>query len=253
VAFHLRRCLDDASREYARALALQPPRLLTDADWRLVKRFAPRIFVPHGEFFPLKDFAAILHPHKPLIAYHLFWEDDIDFPEDNDPCDHEVIWVEYAPDRQTLTRLWTYFHGQILDGGAAAVLEARAHRQRPRINVQWGKHGSMPAGWESLRVRREAGASSGESVSLKQYNEETFRRLSSAGRRLPDHPIGVRGGWPKRFPGDWAAFTNFSRPIEPLRLLEQRRMGLVSYWNSAAINQHFLSYNFRPKTEWPGE
>jgi hypothetical protein len=28
-------------------------------------------------------------------------------------------------------------------------------------------------------------------------------------------------------------------------------MALVSSWNSAAINQHFLSYNFRPKTEWP--
>jgi len=25
----------------------------------------------------------------------------------------------------------------------------------------------------------------------------------------------------------------------------------VSRWNSATINQHFLRYNFRPKTEWP--
>jgi len=25
----------------------------------------------------------------------------------------------------------------------------------------------------------------------------------------------------------------------------------VSRWNSATINQHFLPYNFRPKTEWP--
>jgi hypothetical protein len=30
-------------------------------------------------------------------------------------------------------------------------------------------------------------------------------------------------------------------------------MALVSWWNSGAINQHFLRYNFRPKTEWPPE
>jgi hypothetical protein len=25
----------------------------------------------------------------------------------------------------------------------------------------------------------------------------------------------------------------------------------VSRWNNATINQQFLRYNFRPKTEWP--
>ena len=31
----------------------------------------------------------------------------------------------------------------------------------------------------------------------------------------------------------------------------ERRMVRVSRWNSATIDQHFLTYNFRPKTEWP--
>lgn len=251
IAFHLRRCLDDASREYARALSLDPPRDLTGEEWEMVRRFAPRVYVTPSEFFPLKDFAVIVHPQKRLIAYHFFWEDDIDFPEDNDPCDHELIWVEYAEDRQTLKRVWTYFHGQILDGGKEAVNEARRHGMRPRINVQWGKHGSMPAVWESLKIRRDSSTPTAEPISLKLDNEETFRRLSSAGRRLPDHPLGVRGKWPRKFSGDWAAFTNFSKRIEPLALLEQNRMALVSRWNSATINQFFLRYNFRPKTEWP--
>jgi hypothetical protein len=30
-------------------------------------------------------------------------------------------------------------------------------------------------------------------------------------------------------------------------------MARVSRWNSATINQHFLTYNFRPKTEWPAK
>ncbi len=251
VAYHLRRCLDEASREYARTLALDPPRNLTDEEWQLVRRFAPRIYITPSEFFPLKDFAVILHPQKRWIAYHFFWEDDIDFPEDNDPCDHELIWVEYADDRQTLKRVLTYFHGQILDGGKEAVEEARQHSMRPRINVQWGKHGSMPVGWENLKIRRDGSAPLAEPISLKLENEETFRRLSSTGRRLSAHPLGVRGKWPQKFSGNWAAFTNFSRVIEPLRWLEQHHMALASQWNSATINQHFLRYNFRPKTEWP--
>jgi hypothetical protein len=250
VAYHLRRCLDDASREYARTLSLDPPRDLTGEDWELVRRFAPRVYVTPSEFFALKDFAVILHPQKRLIAYHFFWEDDIDFPEDNDPCDHELIWVEYGEDRRTLKRVWTYFHGRILDGGKAALDEARRHGMRPQINVQWGKHGSMPAVWDTLKIGRDASPPLAEPISLKLYNEETFRKLSE-GRRLPAHPIGVRGKWPKKFSGDFTAFTTFSKPIEPLRLLEQNRMAMVSRWNSATINQYFLRYNFRPKTEWP--
>ena len=68
VAYHLRRCLDDASREYARALELDPPRSLNDEEWKLVRRFAPRIYATQSEFFPLKDFAVVLHPTERLIA-----------------------------------------------------------------------------------------------------------------------------------------------------------------------------------------
>ena len=57
VAYHLRRCLDDASREYTRALELDPPRELTEDDWRLARRFAPRVYVTASEFFTLKDFS----------------------------------------------------------------------------------------------------------------------------------------------------------------------------------------------------
>lgn len=62
VEYHNRRCLDDASREYARALELDPPRDPTAEELRLIRRFAPRIYTTPMEFFPLKDFAVILHP-----------------------------------------------------------------------------------------------------------------------------------------------------------------------------------------------
>jgi hypothetical protein len=259
VAHHNRRCLDDASREYARTLELDPPRELTAAEWQLVRRFAPRIYTTPTEFFPLKDFAVILHPSARQIAYHLFWEDDIDFPEDNDPCDHELMWVQYAADGKSIEKIWTYFHGRILEGGAAALADARRHGQRPRVNTQWGKHGSMPLGWEEMSITANEGDAEkkyypvGQPITLKRYQEGTYRKLAEEGRRLANHPIGIRLGWPLKFTGSWNDFVNFSRLVEPLALLDKKKLAKVSRWNSATINQHFLTYNFRPKTEWPTE
>jgi hypothetical protein len=259
VAHHNRRCLDDASREYARALELDPPRELTAAEWQLVRRFAPRLYTTPSEFFPLKDFAVILHPTARQIAYHLFWEDDIDFPEDNDPCDHELMWVQYAADGKSIEKFWTYFHGRILPGNEAALADARRTGQRPRINVQWGKHGSMPVGWEEMNITANEGDSEkkyypvGQPITLKRYQEGTYRKLSEEGRRQPHHPLALRLGWPAKFVGSWNDFINFSRLVEPLALLDKKKLAKVSRWNSATINQHFLTYNFRPKTEWPGE
>jgi hypothetical protein len=259
VAYHLQRRLDEASREYAQALAVDPPRAPSEDQRALVLRFAPRVYVTPDESFPLKDAAAIVHPVEPLIAYHFFWEDDIDFPDDNDPCDHEVMWVQYSRDRPSIERVWTYFHGRILEGGRQAVQDAVRHEMRPRVNVQWGKHGSMPLGWESMTIVADTGDSErayypiGKPISLTDYNQGTWQKLRKEGRRLIDHPMARRLKWPDRFTGDWNRFVDFSRPVDLVNALANRNLMAVSRWNSAVINQHFLPYNFRPKTEWPHE
>ena len=145
---HLQRRLDDAARAYARALALDPPRDPTADEEQIVRRFLPRLYTNAAEPFALKDVAAVLHPERRLIAYHLFWEDDIDVPEVKDPCDHEVVWVAYSADGQQIEQVWTYFHGRVLAGGEPALREAREHGLRPRVDVQRGTHGSMPVGWQ---------------------------------------------------------------------------------------------------------
>jgi hypothetical protein len=257
VAHHLERRLDDASREYARTLELDPPREPGEREWAIVRRFVPRVYTTPSEFFPLRDFAAIVHPDERLIAYHLFWEDDIDFPEDNDPCDHEVMWVQYAANGRGVERIWTYFHGRVLEGGEAALADARSHDGRPRISVQWGKHGSMPVGWEQMSIVANAGETERDylplerPITIEQYNRATFDKLHKDGRRLIEHPLGRRLGWPARFTGDWKAFIDFTRLVDPVPMLDRARMAKVSRWNSATIDQHFLTYNFRPKTEWP--
>jgi hypothetical protein len=259
VDFHLQRRLDEAAREYAQALVLDPPRAPGAEDRAAILRFAPRVYVTRDEFFPLKDAAAILHPSERLIAYHLFWEDDIDFPEDNDPCDHEVVWVQFSADRRSIERIWTYFHGRILEGGDEALRDAAGHEMRARVNVQWGKHGSMPLGWESMSIVGDTGDlerayyTTGKPITLSDYNRGTWQKLRKEGRRLIDHPMTRRLRWPDRFTGQWEDFVDFSREVDVRKMLDERGLVTVSRWNSAVINRHFLPYNFRPKTEWPGD
>ena len=163
--------------------------------------------------------------------------------------------MEYAEDQETIAGISTYFHGRILRGGSEAIQEAKAHAGRPRINVQWGKHGSLLLGWEKLPiVAVEDDAEKkfyplGRQITLLDYNRGTYEKLTKEGRRLLEHPLGR--GWPKKFVGSWQDFTNFSVLVDPGELLSSKQMIRVSCWNSATINQHFLRYNFRPKTEWP--
>jgi len=90
------------------------PRLASDDDLKLANKYAPRLFVNPEEFFDLKDLAAVIHPKRPIIAYNLFWGDDIDHPGDNDPSDHEVVWIEFDQNNGKVTGVYTYFHRAIL-------------------------------------------------------------------------------------------------------------------------------------------
>src|SRR5688572_19040843 len=60
VEFHIKRCLDEASREYAAALKLDPPAPATAEQNALARRFLPRLFTTPSEPFRLQDFAVIL-------------------------------------------------------------------------------------------------------------------------------------------------------------------------------------------------
>src|SRR5437867_1504857 len=253
-AYHLQRRLDEASAQYRELLNLEPPATPSAAQRAAILRFAPRVFQVSGDPFGLKDVAAIHHPTEPMIAYHFFWEDDIDFPEDNDPYDHELVWVRYCTASMKVVSFHTYFHERILSS-PDAIADAARNGQRPRVNVQWGKHGSLPYGWEKLSIRPDSGdiernyLDLDKPVSLADYNMAAYRKLHTEGRRLPDHPLGRH--WPRRFEGEWSDFIAFNKAIDLRPILEKNQLMAVSRWNNAVINQRFIAYNFRPKTEWP--
>lgn len=228
-AAHAERRLAEASRHYAAALKLDPPAEATSAEKARVRRLAPRLRLHPAEPFRLRDLAVILHPDLPWIGYHLFWEDDLDFPEDNDPCDHEVIWVRFDPVTEQAVEVRTYFHGQILrhplDRGNAVV------------GVEWGKHGSVPL---------ERGHPVEGALARLQSH---WRRLHETGRRLPDHPLGR--GWPAIFQGGFEEYVRWEVPLDLAEHGTASRPVLRSRWPNAVLDQWLLPYNFAAKTSWP--
>lgn len=104
---------------------------------QLATTLAPVLYLTEGERFPLSRALAVVHPDSQVIAYHLLWQDDVHgawIPR-TIATDQEIVWVAYdstlAP-----TRVWTYWHG--------SVLTTPWPRRQVAIDVQWGKHGSLP-------------------------------------------------------------------------------------------------------------
>jgi hypothetical protein len=115
------------------------PGVLADSDSGavLARRLAPVLYLQPDETFPLERVVAVLHPQRRVIAYHLLWRDDVhgSWIPFTVPTDEELLWVGYdslfAP-----TDLWTYWHGDILHTPWPG--------QQVSVDVQWGKHGTMP-------------------------------------------------------------------------------------------------------------
>ncbi len=230
MAFHQERRLAEASRDYRRLLELDPAVPPSDTIERRILELAPLLRTVPGERFRLETAVAIHHPTEPLIGYHLFWGDDIDFPDDSDPTDHEVVWIRYEPVSGRAVRAYAYFHGQIL--------EAVPDPAGPVFAVEWGKHGSLPV---------DAAGRAPEPASLRRH----WERLHREGIRDPDHPHARR--WPKRFDGDWAHYRRFTEAVDVRTRLERRPRSWISAWPNAVLDQHALPYNFAPKIEWPPE
>lgn len=107
----------------------------------LARQMAPLLYLQRDETFPLSRAVAVAHPTRPIVAYFLLWRDDVHgaWVPFTIPTDEEVIWVGYDSLTREPTDIWTYWHGKILHAGWRG-------RGQIIIDVQWGKHGSLPHG-----------------------------------------------------------------------------------------------------------
>jgi hypothetical protein len=162
----------------------------TDSGAMLARTLAPVLYLQPDETFPLERVVAVLHPTKPVIAYHLLWRDDAHgaWLPHTIPTDEEVIWVGYDS-TQVPVDVWTYWHGH--------VLHARWPKQQVTVDVQWGKHGSIPRG---------AAPSLPFLQSLRFFHFFTYA--------LPDYWLGNitrKGPW--CFCHGFNRYTQFTRPL----------------------------------------
>src|SRR5438552_17043651 len=109
----------------------------SDPSARLARALAPVLFIQRDEYFPLDRIVAVVHPTRRVIAYHLLWRDDVhgSWIPLTIPTDEEVIWVGYDSTYAPID-VWTYWHG--------SILHTPWPRSQVAIDIQWGKHGSMP-------------------------------------------------------------------------------------------------------------
>ncbi len=242
VELHNKRRLDEASTLYRTVLRLDKPREPTAEQAFLARRFLPRVCTTKSEPFALKDLVVVVHPdpQRRLFGFHLLWEDDIDFLTDNDPADHEVVWVKYSVE-QTVERVWAYWHDQILTT-SSAVADANANGGRVMVMSQWGKHGSLLEGWrEKIGIDEVL-------PGHPEYETMEFTRLKT-NRKPSEGPYADR--WPQRFEGDLEEFTSFPVRIDMEKMLDEHQMTVVSQYANAVISQWYLPYNIRPKDDWP--
>lgn len=239
--YHLDGNLRRSGEQYRSVLEQDPPLQLTEDELRLIRKFCPVLQTTAQECFPLKDVVAVHHPELPLIGYHLFWEDDYDYPDDFEPCDHEEIWVEYNPAEESVTKVMSFFHSRVIESDVAAA-EARSNGQRAVIRVEWGKHGSLLKGWEEM-------SESLTGLSIMQWLKDTYEHVSAGGRQAA-HPL--KRFWPERYEGTFQQYTDFSVTVDPLDWLSRKPLMFKTRWANAILQTSCLLYNFHPKMEWPG-
>lgn len=111
-----------------------------DSAAHLARALAPVLYLQRDEWFPLERVVAVVHPTRPIIAYHLLWRDDVhgSWIPFTVATDEEIVWVGFD-DSGAPTDLWTFWHGTVLH-------TPWSERGTVAIDVQWGKHGSLPRG-----------------------------------------------------------------------------------------------------------
>ena len=194
----------------------------------LAMRFAPRLYIQPSEPYRIRDLIVLIHPQKPLIAYHFLWEEDIVGAGMGKECDHEIAWIEYDPISLKLVDLWTLWHRGLLHT-EASVMEAKRHRHRPKLCVQWGQHGMLPFGWENLPTARPR-------VELRLH----FALASSIQMGTVDS---------LKFQGDYSDYLAYSELIDTRQYVRPEKV--VVGTDSNAIVPAMVSYTVADKQAWP--
>lgn len=203
--------------------------------FELAVRFAPRLYINPSEPYQIRDLIVFIHPEKPLIAYHLMWEDDSIGAGLGADSDHEVAWAEYDPISLKLVNCWVLWHRGVLRTDQS-VIDAKSHNQRPRIFVQWGQHGMLPVGWDRLTTTRP---------------KAELRLHFAIAKSIQTGPYtGSKNIDSLRFQGDYSDYLTFSEFLDSRQYIYPEKV--VVGVDSNAIIPGMVSYTTSTsKRPWP--
>ncbi len=200
----------------------------------LVHRFAPKLFLHAEEPYGIIAVIPVCHPEKPIIAYHVFFEHDAVL-FGGGASDHEIVWVQYDPVTLKTTNVFALWHRTVIRTDIC-VLDAKASGQRPSIMVQWGQHGMLPLGWESL-------------LSVRPRLE--FRFHYNLVHHLNHMPkIGSRKS-AVVFEGSYEEYKRFPQTVDLRGLIPGRDVIVAEYCEDELISRLPETTEFRVKKEWP--
>jgi hypothetical protein len=204
------------------------PAAADSAQVALARHLAPVLYVQRDEPFPLDRVVAVVHPRCPVVAYILDWRWDVNgqWLPWTKSSDEEEVWVGYDPETAKPTDLWTYWHGTVLHTDWR-------DRGEPAVDVQWGKHGSLPRGVIESDLP--------EATKLNVMYALEFALL-------PDLALGrlVHGG-PWGFFHSYARYRDFS-DVTPLH---DRLTAVISTEATTQPLRALLGSRFSNKVPWP--
>lgn len=196
-------------------------------------RFAPRLYLHQDEPFEIIDIIPVFHPTQSVIAYHIFFEEDVLFAGRGKEIDHEVLWVEYDPITLKASDVATLWHGTVLRTDIC-IMNAKASQQRPIVFIQWGQHGVLPLGWETLRTARPS-----SDLFVHYTLVKTLNRIPGA-QKL-DSPV--------VFQGSYREYLQFAREIDAAYYLKNQKIIVAEYSAEQLLSR--VGQAFKVKKEWP--
>jgi len=195
--------------------------------------FAPRLYLNQSEPCKIIAVIPIFHPSRPLVAYHVFFDDDIILAGRGKFADHEIIWAEYDRVTMKIVDVLTLWHRTVIRTDAC-VMDARASGQHPKISVQWGQHGMLPLGWESLRVARP-------NLEIMMHYE-LARFVNRIPKASPKRP-------PVSFRGSYSDYIKFTEAVDAADYMKPGEAAAME--RSAEYLRALVGKTFSIKKEWP--
>ena len=197
----------------------------------LAMRFAPKLYLNSDEPGNLIAIIPVHHPERPLIAYHIMFDDDALFSGRGKAYDHEILWVEYDPITFIVVDVPVLWHRTVIRTDSS-LLDAKSSDQRPRVMVEWGMHGLLPLGWKKLSILRV-----NAEIRLHWFLAQNVSKVPGMQKNKVS------------FGGSFEEFITFNNYIDTREFIKNQNVIIAEY--SFEELKKRIDDSFALKKEWP--